>query len=85
MMYSAFEAQCYQASLWGVIRVLLWIIFISYLLRMIARMSVNYALNKTREELERQQGQTSSQPKPKKNQTPVGEYVDYIEIKDEKQ
>ena len=84
MMYSAFEAQCYQASLWGVIRILMRIIFISYLLRMIARLSVNYALNKTREELERQQRQQTPQPTPKKNQTPVGEYVDYIEIKDEK-
>jgi hypothetical protein len=84
MIYSAFEAPLYSASLWGVIRILLWIIFISYLLRMIARMSVNYAMNKTREELERQQSQVSTQSTPKKNQTPVGEYVDYIEIKDDK-
>jgi flagellar biosynthesis/type III secretory pathway M-ring protein FliF/YscJ len=84
MIYSAFEAPMYTASLWGVIRILLWIIFISYLLRMIARMSVNYAMNKTREELERQQRQATAQPSTKKNQTPVGEYVDYIEIKDDK-
>ncbi len=84
MIYSAFETPIYTASLWGVFRILLWIIFISYLLRMIARMSVNYAMNKTREELERQQRQATAQPSPKKNQTPVGEYVDYIEIKDDK-
>jgi hypothetical protein len=84
MIYSAFETPMYTASLWGVIRILLWIIFISYLLRMIARMSVNYAMNKTREELERQQRKATAQPSPRKNQTPVGEYVDYIEIKDDK-
>ncbi len=84
MIYTAFEAPLYSASLWGVIRILLWIIFISYVLRMIARMSVNYAMSKTREELERQQRQSSAQPTPQKNQTPVAEYVDYIEIKDDK-
>ena len=84
MIYSAFEPVVFSASLWGVIRILLWIIFISYLLRMIARMSVNYAMNKTREELERQQNQTHVQNTNKKNRAPVGEYVDYIEIKDDK-
>ncbi len=84
MMYSSFEPAVYSASLWGVIRILLWIIFISYLLRMIARMSVNYAMNKTREELERQQRQATTAQPTKKNQAPVGEYVDYIEIKDDK-
>jgi hypothetical protein len=51
---------------------------------MIARMSVNYAMNKTREELERQQRQATTPQPTKKNQAPVGEYVDYIEIKDDK-
>lgn len=83
MMYSAFQPLVYESSLWGVIRILLWIIFISYLLRLIARMSVNYAMNKTKEELERharQEAQRAEKNKPKK--PPVGEYVDYIEIKD---
>jgi hypothetical protein len=47
-------------------------------------MSVQYAMNKTQEELDRQMRQNQA-PKdaPKKaSKEPIGEYVDYIEIKD---
>ena len=77
------------ATLGGVIRTIFWIILISYLLRFIARMSVQYAMNKTQEEMQRQfrqqQQHYSNQNRPEepKRKEPVGEYVDYIEIKDE--
>lgn len=79
------------ATLGGVIRTIFWIILISYLLRFIARMSVQYAMNKTQEEMQRQfhqqqqyQQQQYQQKQSPRSKDPVGEYVDYIEIKDEK-
>ncbi len=79
------------ATLGGVIRTIFWIILISYLLRFIARMSVQYAMNKTQEEMQRQfhqqqqyQQQQYQQKQSTRSKDPVGEYVDYIEIKDEK-
>jgi Na+(H+)/acetate symporter ActP len=79
------------ATLGGVIRTIFWIILISYLLRFIARMSVQYAMSKTQEEMQRQfhqqqqyQQQYQNKQQPTKGHEPVGEYVDYIEIKDDK-
>ncbi len=79
------------ATLGGVIRTIFWIILISYLLRFIARMSVQYAMNKTQEEMQRQfhqqqqyqQQQYQNKQHPPKGHESVGEYVDYIEIKDD--
>jgi uncharacterized BrkB/YihY/UPF0761 family membrane protein len=83
-IYTNVEHVVHYATLGSVIRTILWIIFISYILRLIARMSVQYAMNKTQEELDRQMRQNQA-PKdaPKKaSKEPIGEYVDYIEIKD---
>ena len=82
------ESTVAVATLGGVIRTIFWIILISYLLRFIARLSVQYAMNKTQEEVQRQfQQQQRQQAHRHKSETktkePVGEYVDYIEIKDE--
>lgn len=77
------------ATLGGVIRTIFWIILISYFLRFIARMSVQYAMNKTQEEMQRQfhqqqqYQQYQNKQHPPKGHEPVGEYVDYIEIKDD--
>jgi hypothetical protein len=83
------EPALMYATLGGVIRTIFWIILISYLLRFIARMSVQYAMNKTQEEMQRQfqqqqhQQQYQNKQQSSKSHEPVGEYVDYIEIKDE--
>jgi hypothetical protein len=47
-------------------------------------MSVQYAMNKTQEELDRQmrQSQAPKEAPKKTSKEPIGEYVDYIEIKD---
>ncbi len=84
-IYTNVEHVVLYATLGSVIRTILWIIFISYLLRIIARMSVQYAMNKTKEEVERQMRQSQGpRETPKKtSKEPIGEYVDYIEIKDE--
>ena len=86
------EPALMYATLGGVIRTIFWIILISYLLRFIARMSVQYAMNKTQEEMQRQfqqqqqqqqQQQYQNKHQSSKSHEPVGEYVDYIEIKDD--
>jgi hypothetical protein len=83
------EPALMYATLGGVIRTIFWIILISYLLRFIARLSVQYAMNKTQEEMQRQfqqqqqQQQYQNKQQSSKSHEPVGEYVDYIEIKDD--
>ena len=83
------EPALMYATLGGVIRTIFWIILISYLMRFIARMSVQYAMNKTQEEMQRQfhqqqqQQQYQNKQQSSKSHEPVGEYVDYIEIKDD--
>ncbi len=75
----------YEATISSLIRTIFWILVIGYALRAIARISVVYAVNKTHEELKKQQFNaqpTSHQQTHQKSKTPDAEDVDFIEIKD---
>ncbi|HEY8404637.1 MAG TPA: DUF4834 domain-containing protein [Flavobacteriales bacterium] len=84
----------YEASLTGVLRIILWIIAISFILRLIARMTLPYVMKKAEENMrqrmadfqqqQRQEGDVTIQSGPRTSSTSSneGEYVDYVEIKD---
>ena len=75
----------YEATISSLVRTIFWIIVIGYALRAIARISVVYAVNKTHEELKKQQFNApthSHQQTHQKSKTPDAEDVDFIEIKD---
>lgn len=87
----------YEASISGILRIIFWIIAISFLLRLIARLLLPYAVKKAEENMrqkmndfqnsqrpQRQDGDVSIQNggKTHHQSTKEGEYVDYVEIKD---
>ena len=87
----------YEASLSGVLRIIFWIIVISFLVRLIARLALPYVMKKTEENMrqkmndfqnsqrpQRQEGDVSIQSGSahKSNSSKDGEYVDYVEIKE---
>jgi hypothetical protein len=86
-----------EASLSGVLRIILYLIIASAVIRFIARLAVPYVVQKSQENMRKQaeefmrqrepqrpEGEVrvqSNQNKNKSNQAD-GEYVDYVEIKD---
>lgn len=76
----------HEASLPGLIKVILWLLFISAIARFFIRMTAQYAVNKVNEEVKkknRQEGDVTVQGNTKKTSKEVdGDYVDFIEIKD---
>jgi len=87
----------YEASVSGVLRIIFWIIAISFLLRLIARLALPYVMKKAEENMRqkmndfqnnqrppRQDGDVSIQSGAKNHgsSSKEGEYVDYVEIKD---
>jgi hypothetical protein len=88
----------YEASLSGVLRIIFWIIVISFVLRLIARMALPYVVKKAEENMrqrmsdfqqqqqrpQRQEGDVSIQNggRQQSGSSKDGEYVDYVEIKD---
>jgi mannitol-specific phosphotransferase system IIBC component len=76
-----------EASIGSLLRTVFWIVVSFYVIRLIARMSVVYAVNKTREELQNQTNHYNNQAKgnARSNQrnVPDAEDVEYIEIKED--
>ncbi len=87
----------YEASLSGVLRIIFWIIAISFVLRLIARLALPYVMKKAEENMrqkmndfqnsqrpQRQAGDVSIQNggKSQSGNSNEGDYVDYVEIKD---
>lgn len=88
----------YEASLSGVLRIILWIIVISFILRLIARMAMPYVMKKAQEQMRQRMSDFQQQQRPQhrhegdvtiqsggrsqSNSNKDGEYVDYVEIKD---
>jgi hypothetical protein len=76
-----------EASFGGLLRTLFWIVVSFYIIRLITRVSVTYAVNKTQQELQNQRAfyeeQARKQSKSKRNNIPEAEDVDYIEIKED--
>ena len=86
----------YEASISGILRIILWIILISFIIRLIARLATPYVVKKAEETLRNRAAQFNQQNQPprkegeitieknKSNQkgTGSGDYVDYVEVKD---
>ncbi len=76
------------ASLGGVVKIILWLLFLSAVFRFFIRLTASYAVNKVNEEVknkERAQGNTQNErtKQTSGNKTPDSEYVDFVEIKDQ--
>jgi hypothetical protein len=76
------------ASLGGVVRIILWLLFLSAVFRFFIRLTASYAVNKVNEEVKnrsRQQEDDVQMGNKQKsgNKTPDSEYVDFVEIKDQ--
>lgn len=87
----------YEASLSGILRIILWIIAISFLLRLIARLALPYVMKRAEENMRQKMNDFQNSQRPTRNEGDVsidngrkssqnknrdGEFVDYIEIKD---
>lgn len=87
----------YEASISGALRIIFWIIFISFLIRLIVRLATPYVVRKSEdvlrrkmEEFQRQQRQQQQPPRHEGDITiesrnprrDDGEFTDYVEIKD---
>jgi len=76
------------ASLGGVVKTILWIFFISGIIRFLVRFTANYAVSKVNDEMKKSQRAQSNTQNTRTKQTsghktPDSEYVDFIEIKDQ--
>lgn len=84
----------YEASLRGLFNFIFWLVAISFILRLIARLATPYVVRKAQEQMRnqmngqgtdhtqqrrRQEGEVTVEKQPNR---PQGEYTDYIEIKD---
>jgi hypothetical protein len=81
------ESPLIEASFGGLLRTLFWIVVSFYIFRLITRVAVTYAVNKTQQELHNQRAfyeeQARKQSKSRGNTIPEAEDVDYIEIKED--
>jgi hypothetical protein len=76
------------ASLGGVAKIILWLLFLSAVFRFFIRLTASYAVNKVNEEVKnKERAQRNTQNERAKqtsgNKTPDSEYVDFVEIKDQ--
>ncbi len=87
----------YEASLSGVLRIIFWIIVVSFIIRLIARMALPYVMKKAQENMQQRMRDMHQQQRPQRPEGDVsihsasknashksqeGEYVDFVEIKD---
>ena len=87
----------YEASLSGILRIIFWIIAISFLLRLIARLALPYVMRRAEENMRQKMNDFQNSQRPTRTEGDVsidnggspnnsknrdGEFVDYIEIKD---
>ena len=76
------------ASLGGVAKIILWLLFLSAVFRFFIRLTASYAVNKVNEEVKnKERAQRNTQNERAKqtsgNKTPDSEYVDFVEINDQ--
>lgn len=87
----------YEASFTGVIRIILWILVISFIIRLIARIALPIVVKNAEQNLRKRADEFRRQQEPHRPEGDVkivkneiksthknseGEYVDYVEIKD---
>jgi hypothetical protein len=87
----------YEASLAGIIRILLWILAISFIIRLVARIAIPYVVRGAQERMQeqmrnqqraqedrRREGEVRVESnKSGKGRNDDGEYVDFVEIKED--
>ena len=87
----------YEASLGGVIRIILWILAISFIIRLVARLAIPHVVRGAQERMQeqmrnqqraredrRREGEIRVESnKRDKGRNDDGEYVDYVEIKED--
>lgn len=87
----------YEASLGGVLRIILWILAISFIIRLVARLAIPHVVRGAQERMQeemrrrqeaarppRREGQvTVETDKRSSSNTDKGDYVDFVEIKED--
>ena len=84
----------YEASFSGILRIIFWILIISFLVRLVARLALPHVIKKAEQKMNehmrtrghhppRKEGEvTVEQKKEQRPSGQSGDYVDYVEIKD---
>lgn len=90
-------AMIYEASFYGALRIIFWILLISFIIRLVVRMATPYVVKKSEDVLRRRmeefQNQQRQQNQPSRSEGEVtiesrkprkddGEFTDYVEIKE---
>lgn len=87
----------YEASLGGIVKIILWILFISFIIRLVARLAIPHvvraAQDRMQEQMRNQQRAREDQRREgevrvesntrNKGRKDDGDYVDYVEIKED--
>jgi hypothetical protein len=87
----------YEASLAGIIRIVFWIFVISFIIRLVARLAIPHVVRGAQERMQeqmrnqqraredrRREGEVRvDSNKSSKGRNESGEYVDYVEIKED--
>jgi hypothetical protein len=86
----------YESSFSGIIRIIFWIILVSFIIRLVARMALPLVVKKAEQKMRERAQQFEESQRPPRNEGEVtiekpkrsgkgsadGEYTDYIEVKD---
>ena len=87
----------YEASLAGILRIIFWILVVSFVIRLIARLAIPHVVRAAQERMHEQmrnqqhareerrpEGEVRVESHPNnKSKNNDGEYVDYVEIKED--
>ena len=86
----------YEASLSGILRIIFWILVISFVIRLVARMALPHVIRKAEEKMRERSREYGRSQQPPRSEGEItiekgknaragsggGDYVDYVEIKD---
>jgi len=87
----------YEASLSGIIRIILWILFISFIIRLVARLAIPHVVRGAQQRMQDEMRRRQEAARPPRREGDVrvevdnkgkgkdqgGEYVDFVEIKED--
>jgi hypothetical protein len=87
----------YEASLAGIIRIIFWILVISFIIRLVARMALPHVVRGAQERMQEEMRRRQEAARPPRREGEVrvetdrrgkdhdqgGEYVDFVEIKED--
>ena len=87
----------YEASLGGVLRIILWILAISFIIRLVARLAIPHVVRGAQERMQEEMRRRQEAARPprreghvtvetdsqRSSKTDKGDYVDFVEIKED--